>query len=863
MSLVNNTILSIHVSNKKKDNIRKISKEYSLFRSIQKMSVNENKKCVTCTNYCYECYPLFSSRYLPRLSYDIFVYIIGYSFITRLLTLILILETAVLWIGYSLNSVLHLLFIPLVYSNDKSMSNVDLTFALCCFVLPGIISFSSHYFWFVIQFGFHCFANDETEMNNFNEEQCTCCQKIGRQNLSDKNSYVEQIGESLLCNPSNKVLFRCLIFLAMIFYILFLKFYHLQDMFTAIISALGLFPIGLMWFLHIMHLVGIASFIRKSFKNQIEQPQQQTEETKIDYKSVIFVCSSLILMICSLQNVYLFNLPVDILIGVVLISIYLLLYKQTPIKMIHIHGNKLCCCCYYSQNNSYKNPFYRKNVFTEMICKLIEISSTMKEHKIFHLNKLFIMFILGVMLIPLNQILTDHLQKYHLLIISFAKLFLLFLWIPPLFNKITNEWILKKQIYFSELLLMLMCLISSLSLIFSLFIYTFNKNLSFFFVLCLLIYCLLMFYYYFKHDNRIGLIYWLKTHESISIYEQSFSIMYILLSFIGFIGLTFGFSIYNETQQNQNPSTLFDLKAISGNFSQFDKVDYRMQACYWNFDRFTIEDLSLFSALTYLPPENVKSELIHFYPNEKIEFDNQFHNYQHYGFGEITYFTLNTPNAVVVAIRGTTLLYEWFIDFDIWTEASISQMLSVLFPWSRLYPRSVQKILVHQLSLLENLFSENETPIDTNRLLKKSSKRFYVKDMIQTLQKINKKYQNKPLILVGHSLGGGLAKLAGIALNNTHVILSISGPGIVYTRAKYDQTDDIRMETINQRVFNIIHDRDVVPWADKQSGLVQYLTCPRDYNRLQCHSINPIFCKVLSYCGNRKHFKINKDICQP
>jgi hypothetical protein len=340
---------------------------------------------------------------------------------------------------------------------------------------------------------------------------------------------------------------------------------------------------------------------------------------------------------------------------------------------------------------------------------------------------------------------------------------------------------------------------------------------------------------------------------------QAFSIMFILLSLIGFFGFSFGSSICAETMHNESNPLSYPIK-LSGNSNTFDnnneEQQYRMQACYWNFNKFNIQDMTLFAALAYMPTTELKSEIKHFYPHDELVFDEQFHNYKEYGYGEITYYTLDTSQAVIVVIRGTTLLYEWFIDFDIWTESSISQMISILFPWSRLYPRTVHKIIVNQMSLLENFISDNSDKLN------QSPKRFYVKQMINILQQINIKYKNKPLILVGHSLGGGLAKLAGIALNNTAVVVSISGPGISYSRAKYSETENTLMETINKRIFNIIHDRDIVPWADKQAGLIQQITCPKAFTRLQCHSINPIFCNLLENCGNPRKFGINKDICQ-
>ena len=111
-------------------------------------------------------------------------------------------------------------------------------------------------------------------------------------------------------------------------------------------------------------------------------------------------------------------------------------------------------------------------------------------------------------------------------------------------------------------------------------------------------------------------------------------------------------------------------------------------------------------------------------------------------------------------------------------------------------------------------------------------------------------------------LGGGLAKLAGSALfNETSVAVSVSGPGITYSHTKMDETKNIPMTDIHRKTFNIYHDRDVVTWSDKQEGLQQAITCPLEYNFLQCHYINPFMCAVIQQCGNTRRFQFNKAIC--
>ncbi len=107
-----------------------------------------------------------------------------------------------------------------------------------------------------------------------------------------------------------------------------------------------------------------------------------------------------------------------------------------------------------------------------------------------------------------------------------------------------------------------------------------------------------------------------------------------------------------------------------------------------------------------------------------------------------------------------------------------------------------------------------------------------------------------------------MAKSVGIGLNRTDSIVSISGPGITYSHTKYDEIKFVSAESLNTCILNIIHDRDMVLWADKQEGLIQTITCPKQYNRIQCYAILPMFCNMLRKYGNPRDFTINENICE-
>lgn len=187
-----------------------------------------------------------------------------------------------------------------------------------------------------------------------------------------------------------------------------------------------------------------------------------------------------------------------------------------------------------------------------------------------------------------------------------------------------------------------------------------------------------------------------------------------------------------------------------------------------------------------------------------------------------------------------------------WTESLIYQIISILFPWSKFFPEDLTSKIIWHLSLLKQLSHRSE-----------ESKRFYVLQMIKILEKIHRKYLSKrTFVVVGHSLGGGLAKLSGIALNFTNILISIAGPGITHAHVTVDRTKNVSLSSINRQIFNIYHDRDLVPWIDKQEGLIQIISCPSNFQRLQCHQIQPLFCHVVEICGNPRHFRVNENFCR-
>jgi hypothetical protein len=92
----------------------------------------------------------------------VFFYLFSDCFAARMLACTFICQAAVMWLGTALNFILQLLFLPFSFAassrpNAPPSSNI-FTFLVSYSMIPGIVAFSAHYFWFLLQIGCHCFT---------------------------------------------------------------------------------------------------------------------------------------------------------------------------------------------------------------------------------------------------------------------------------------------------------------------------------------------------------------------------------------------------------------------------------------------------------------------------------------------------------------------------------------------------------------------------------------------------------------------------------------------------------------------------------------------------------------------------------
>lgn len=88
------------------------------------------------------------------------------------------------------------------------------------------------------------------------------------------------------------------------------------------------------------------------------------------------------------------------------------------------------------------------------------------------------------------------------------------------------------------------------------------------------------------------------------------------------------------------------------------------------------------------------------------------------------------------------------------------------------------------------------------------------------------------LLVIGHSLGGGVAKISGVKSKVKSV--AFNSPGLLYSARNLD----LKTNHINANVLNVRSETDAISAIDYLGGQVQTIKCfDADDDWLSCHSI--------------------------
>ena len=183
----------------------------------------------------------------------------------------------------------------------------------------------------------------------------------------------------------------------------------------------------------------------------------------------------------------------------------------------------------------------------------------------------------------------------------------------------------------------------------------------------------------------------------------------------------------------------------------------------------------------------------------------------------------------VISIRGTVphRTIDLIQDVSLYSSVISLQAISFLVPLTA-WPSDAIADLVYAGSAIHNLF-----PAPPHE---------YFRDVEQYARHVMASGDAQNLVLVGHSLGGALAKIVGSRLGVSAV--AYSSPGIVLSRRKWG----VSVEDINSYVVNVVAGNDFVPMVDEHGGVVVNVDCGAGVGP-RCHEMERTVCELDARCG--------------
>ena len=197
----------------------------------------------------------------------------------------------------------------------------------------------------------------------------------------------------------------------------------------------------------------------------------------------------------------------------------------------------------------------------------------------------------------------------------------------------------------------------------------------------------------------------------------------------------------------------------------------------------------------------------------------------------------STKNVSVFAIRGTSNNIDWWLDFQMFFSTALFTVTKNTIP-------ILTKVDSKMYELTSYLFS---WPLRYFKELSLIDR--YVDKLIQSFIDHYDDYSDRSIIFVGHSLGGGLAKIMGKRFNKLAV--SLSGPGISIFSKLWEPTvkeeiDSKYNENFATSYIDIVPDMDLVPRVEVSGGTNYRIICDAGFG---CHSSSRSICMGSIMCN--------------
>ena len=184
----------------------------------------------------------------------------------------------------------------------------------------------------------------------------------------------------------------------------------------------------------------------------------------------------------------------------------------------------------------------------------------------------------------------------------------------------------------------------------------------------------------------------------------------------------------------------------------------------------------------------------------------------------------------ILSIKGTTFNKDIYLDAQLFIS---SVLMTLLNTFSLISQKNLWsfKIMEYSLSVPYRIFFKYLIVDD------------YLTLLIEAYN--NNEYTfYDDVVIVGHSLGGGLAKLFGRMVKKQAI--SLSGPGINAFHSLWNYEGE--SENFEISAIDLVPDRDLVPRVEVSGGTVYRIICK--FGAFGCHSKVNSLCEVLIMCNN-------------
>ena len=317
-----------------------------------------------------------------------------------------------------------------------------------------------------------------------------------------------------------------------------------------------------------------------------------------------------------------------------------------------------------------------------------------------------------------------------------------------------------------------------------------------------------------------------------------------VISFIIFLICILAFSIISSLKEYENDKDIY-LKIKNINTTSIKRVDYHRNKTMHSFCFSAIHNVPTYLFIPFINDayywENNKTTLnyenytkLFFNDDYEIEkIGNLINNTKRGGkkmSKMIQYKVKNKRNEItILSIKGTSFRRDIYLDMQLYFPAILLNLINTFSTLDQQKEENTFSFEEYGFSIPYRIIFEYFI-VDQ-----------YLNDLINAFE--NNNFTEK-VVIVGHSLGGGLAKILG--KYKSKQALSLSGPGMntFHSLWKYEGSS----EYFDLTSIDIVPDLDLVPRVDISGGTVFRLLCLN--TTFNCHSKELSLCESMIMCRN-------------